>query len=77
MLSIDPELEPAQCRALEERREHRDEAAIVVALVDLSDAAKATDNVLYPMKTALEAGATIGDITRTLVPVFGRYRPSF
>jgi hypothetical protein len=29
------------------------------------------------MKTALEAGATIGDITRTLVPVFGRYRPSF
>jgi methylmalonyl-CoA mutase, N-terminal domain len=76
VLSIDPELEPAQCRALEERRARRDERAVAAALGDVSDAAKATDNVLYPMKTALEVGATIGDITRTLVPVFGRYRPT-
>ncbi len=77
VLSIDPELESAQCKALEERRAHRDDAAVTAALADVSDAATNTDNVLYPMKAALEAGATIGDITRTLVPVFGRYRPSF
>jgi hypothetical protein len=28
------------------------------------------------MKDALVAGATIGEITDALVPVFGRYRPS-
>jgi len=77
LLSIDPELESAQCKALGERRANRDEAAVVSALGDVSDAATTTDNVLYPMKTALEAGATIGDITRTLVPIFGRYRPAF
>ncbi|MEE8457955.1 MAG: methylmalonyl-CoA mutase family protein [Acidimicrobiia bacterium] len=75
VLSIDPELERAQCRALEERRELRDATSVAAALADLSDTAQGSDNVLYPMKTALETGATIGDITRTLVPVFGRYRP--
>jgi methylmalonyl-CoA mutase N-terminal domain/subunit len=77
VLSIDPELEPAQCRALEKRRELRDDASVDAALADLSETAQGSDNVLYPMKRALEAGATIGDVTRTLVPVFGRYRPSF
>lgn len=75
VLSIDPELERVQCRELEERRELRDATSVAAALADLSDTAQGSDNVLYPMKTALEAGATIGDITRTLVPVFGRYRP--
>ncbi|RLE14390.1 MAG: methylmalonyl-CoA mutase, partial [Actinobacteria bacterium] len=76
LLSIDQGLEPSQRRALEDRRERRDDASVAAALADLSDAAQGSDNVLYPMKTALEQGATVGDITRTLVPVFGRYRPS-
>jgi len=76
VLRIDPDLEKAQCRALEERRQRRDESAVAAALGDVSDAARATDNVLYPMKSALEVGATIGDITRVLVPIFGHYRPA-
>jgi len=76
LLSIDPELEPAQRRALEQRRTRRDGVAVSHALSELGDAASGADNLLYPMRAALEAGATIGDITRTLVPVFGRYRPA-
>jgi methylmalonyl-CoA mutase N-terminal domain/subunit len=77
VLVIDPELEPNQCAALAQRRERRDDALVTRALADLESAAAGTDNVLYPMKSALLAGATIGDITKTLVPIFGRYRPSF
>jgi methylmalonyl-CoA mutase N-terminal domain/subunit len=76
LLTIDPGLEPAQCRALSECRAQRDDAAVTAALAELNNAAEGTENVLYPMKTALQAGATIGDITATLVPVFGRYRPA-
>jgi methylmalonyl-CoA mutase N-terminal domain/subunit len=77
VLVIYPELEPNQCAARAQRRERRDDALVTRALADLESAAAGTDNVLYPMKSALLAGATIGDITKTLVPIFGRYRPSF
>ncbi len=75
ILKIDPEIEPAQRASLIERRERRDEAVLRSALVELGGAAKGSDNMLYPMKAALEAGATIGDITDTLAPVFGKYQP--
>jgi methylmalonyl-CoA mutase N-terminal domain/subunit len=76
VLRIDPVLERNQCVSLSVLREDRDDIAVSDALDELSNAAHGTENVLYPMKKALEAGATIGDITRTLVPVFGRYRPT-
>jgi len=75
VLRIDPEIEPTQRALLSERRERRDDTALRAALAELSGAAKGTANMLYPMKAALEYGATIGDITDTLVPVFGKYRP--
>ncbi len=77
VMVIDPDLEPNQCASLATRRVQRDAAAVAAALESLSTAARGTDNVLYPMKTALLCGATIGEITETLVPIFGRYRPSF
>ena len=77
MLRIDPDLERNQCESLAVLREDRDDMAVSDALDELSNAAQGTENVLYPMKSALEVGATIGEITRTLVPVFGRYRPTF
>jgi methylmalonyl-CoA mutase N-terminal domain/subunit len=76
-LAVDPDLERNQCASLATRREHRDNAVMVGALADLESAAAGTDNILYPMKSALLGGATIGDITKTLAPIFGRYRPSF
>jgi methylmalonyl-CoA mutase N-terminal domain/subunit len=77
MLRIGPELEVNQRASLNDVREQRDPGAVDTALEALSMAASGDDNIVYPMKTALEAGATIGDITATLVPIFGRYRPTF
>lgn len=76
VLRVDPELERSQVDMLRRRRAARDQASVESALAALTSAATGTDNVLYPMKDALKLGATIGEITEALVPVFGRYRPA-
>jgi methylmalonyl-CoA mutase N-terminal domain/subunit len=73
VLSIDPELERAQTSATAEVRRDRDQAAVDKALAALEEAARSTDNLLYPMKDALRAMATIGEVSSTLESVFGRY----
>ena len=76
VLKVDPQLEREQIITLEQRRATRDSAAVSDALWRITDAADGTDNLLYPMKDALIAGASLGEITDALLPVFGRYRPS-
>jgi methylmalonyl-CoA mutase N-terminal domain/subunit len=39
-------------------------------------AAEGTDNVLYPMRSALAARATVGEICTALLEVWGTYRPA-
>ena len=39
-------------------------------------AARGTQNLLYPMKEALPAGATLGEVSDVLRAEFGEYRPS-
>jgi len=41
----------------------------------VADAARGTQNVLYPMKEALRADATLGEISDALRGVFGLYQP--
>jgi methylmalonyl-CoA mutase N-terminal domain/subunit len=77
MLHLDPDLEVIQRASLAELRDRRSNTAVDSALAALRAAAEGDSNLLYPMKSALEARATIGEITRALVPVFGRYRASF
>ncbi len=74
-LQIDPNLERNQIHSLQERRAARDEDAVTSALAGLTATAGGTDNLLYPMKEALILGATIGEVTKSLLPVFGKYRP--
>jgi methylmalonyl-CoA mutase N-terminal domain/subunit len=76
VLTIDPDLERDQVAALARRRSARDHQAVRDALASVASTAAGTGNLLYPMKEALLAGASIGEITETLVPVFGRYRPA-
>jgi len=73
VLTIDPDLEPSQVRSLTERKSTRDEAALRSALVLVTATARGTDNLMYPIKDALILGATVGEITNALLPVFGRY----
>jgi methylmalonyl-CoA mutase, N-terminal domain len=65
-----------QLDRLAELRRTRDDDAVQKALNDVEDAARGTDNLLYPMKEALRARATLGEVSNTLRSIFEEYRPS-
>ncbi|MFZ4515842.1 MAG: acyl-CoA mutase large subunit family protein, partial [Acidimicrobiia bacterium] len=73
---IDPQLEAGQCARVASWRAARDGAAVERGLADVRDAARGTQNVLYPMKTALQVGATLGEVSDALRDVFGTYTPT-
>ncbi len=72
---IDPALEPAQRKRLGEFKAARDQSLVQARLADLTTAAECSDNVLYPMKEALRANATLGEVSDALRAVFGVYHP--
>jgi methylmalonyl-CoA mutase N-terminal domain/subunit len=73
---VDASLGRAQIERLDAHRSGRDAGLLATSLAAITTAAQGSENLMYPMKDALVAGATIGEITDALVPVFGRYRPS-
>ncbi|MCW2642267.1 MAG: methylmalonyl-CoA mutase [Dactylosporangium sp.] len=75
-LRVDPTIEAAQAARLATLRRDRDNPAVERALRDLRAAAEGTDNVLYPMKDALRARATVGEVCGALREVWGLYRPT-
>jgi methylmalonyl-CoA mutase N-terminal domain/subunit len=74
-LRVDPAIEAAQAARLAALRADRDGAAVEAALAELRRAAGGTDNVLWPMREALRARATIGEVCDALREVWGSYRP--
>ncbi len=74
-LRVDPTLEAAQARRLAELRASRDTAAVEQRLADLRSAAEGDDNVLWPMREALRARATVGEVCDALRSAWGSYRP--
>src|SRR5690606_3494203 len=75
-LRVDPAIEAAQAERLAQLRASRDNAAVKRTLDALRAAAAGSDNVLYPMREALRARATIGEVCDALRDVWGVYRPS-
>ena len=75
LFPVDPELESGQRRRLAAFKANRDGALLASRLDDLRDCARGTQNVLYPMKEAVRAGATLGEVSDSLRDVFGVYRP--
>ena len=73
-LRVDPGLEAAAVDRLRAVRAGRDDDAVRTALVALGTAAAGTDNVLYPMKAALAASATVGEVCDVLRAAWGTYR---
>ena len=51
--------------------------AVAKGLEAVELAARGTDNLLPPMKDALRARATLGEISDVLRSVYGEYRPAF
>ncbi|MFV5993868.1 acyl-CoA mutase large subunit family protein [Streptomyces sp. NPDC056231] len=75
-LRVDPAIEAQQAARLTKLRAERDQDAVDEALGRLKKAAEGTDNVLYPMKEALAARATVGEVCDALREVWGTYVPT-
>ncbi|MFN8112835.1 MAG: methylmalonyl-CoA mutase family protein [Solirubrobacterales bacterium] len=74
ILKVDPEAEKRQVARLKKHKERRDQAAVDARLADLTKAAEGDVNLLPPMKEALRAGASIGEVSGALRDVFGEYK---
>jgi methylmalonyl-CoA mutase N-terminal domain/subunit len=75
-LRVDPSIEADQAARLEKLRAGRSAADVTAAMAALKTAAAGTDNVLYPMRAALRARATVGEVCDVLRSVWGLYRPT-
>jgi methylmalonyl-CoA mutase N-terminal domain/subunit len=75
-LRVDPQIEVEQRERLAALRAERDDAAVEKALEAVREAARGTDNLLYPMREALRLRATGGEISHALRDVWGLYVPN-
>jgi methylmalonyl-CoA mutase N-terminal domain/subunit len=75
-LRVDPAIEAQQVDRLATLRATRDQSAVDEALTLLKTAAQGNQNCLYPMKQALKARATVGEVSNTLREVWGVYVPA-
>ena len=74
-LRVDPAIEAQQVERLAKLRSERDNAEVEKQLAALKKAAEGDDNVLFPMKEALRARATVGEVCNALRAVWGVYVP--
>ncbi|WP_407835220.1 methylmalonyl-CoA mutase [Streptomyces sp. DSM 116496] len=72
-LRIDPSIEARQIERLAKLRAWRCTTRVRESLQDLKATALGTGNVLYPMKAALSAGATVGEVSDALREVWGTH----
>jgi methylmalonyl-CoA mutase N-terminal domain/subunit len=75
---IDPAFQEAQAERVRslKKGERRDNAEVEARLADVKAAAEGTQNLLYPMREALKAKATLGEVSDALRDVFGMYQPT-
>jgi methylmalonyl-CoA mutase N-terminal domain/subunit len=74
VLRIDAEIEREQTRRVASVRAGRDQDAWRRSLDGIAAAARSTANLLPPIITAVEAYATLGEISDTLRSVFGEHK---
>ncbi|HEY7283386.1 MAG TPA: methylmalonyl-CoA mutase family protein, partial [Actinomycetota bacterium] len=65
-----------QIDRVRELRSSRDRRAVDEALRMIDEAARGEGNLLHPMRDALKARATLGEVSDVLRRVFGEYRPT-
>jgi methylmalonyl-CoA mutase N-terminal domain/subunit len=75
-LRLDPTIEQTQAARLAELRASRNAAEVSRCLDDVRAAAAGTDNILYPLKEALRARCTVGEVCDALRSVWGIYQPT-
>jgi methylmalonyl-CoA mutase, N-terminal domain len=75
-LRVDPTIELQQAERLAKLRADRSQDEVDRALDAVKKAASGTENVLYPMREALRARATVGEVSHALRAVWGTYVPT-
>jgi methylmalonyl-CoA mutase N-terminal domain/subunit len=73
VLRLDPELERQQIERLDRVRARRDEREVSEALGEVERAARTDENLMPHIVRAVEAYATLGEISDRLRAVFGEY----
>jgi len=74
VLRIDPEIERRQVDRVRAVRASRDQAAWRASLDAVAAAARDGSNLVPPIIQAVEARATVGEISDALRAVFGEHR---
>jgi methylmalonyl-CoA mutase N-terminal domain/subunit len=72
--SLDEQVQQRQIDAVQFVREQRDAQVVAAALASVRAAARGSANLLYPMREALAARATIGEVCAVLREEWGEYR---
>jgi methylmalonyl-CoA mutase N-terminal domain/subunit len=72
-LRVNPAIEAEQRARLDKLRAERGDISGLLEAV--REAARGSENVLYPMKEALKARATVGEVSTALRDVWGEYVP--
>jgi methylmalonyl-CoA mutase, N-terminal domain len=75
-MRIDPEIERSQIARLSALRARRDTAKSRAALEEVEGRARSAQNLMPAILTAVEAYATVGEISDALRRAFGEYRES-
>jgi methylmalonyl-CoA mutase N-terminal domain/subunit len=76
LLRVDPEVERQQVARLRQVRASRSEAEWRAAVGQVGRVAASGENLMPPIIAAVEARASVGEISNTLRGVFGEYRES-
>jgi methylmalonyl-CoA mutase N-terminal domain/subunit len=75
VVKVSPQHERDQVEGLRRLRAERDGARVRAALQAVDKAARGSDNLLPPIREALRAYATVGEVAGVLRESFGEYRP--
>src|SRR5487761_2511631 len=75
-MRVDPELERAQIERVRALRARRDSSRATAAVAEVERRARSGENLMPAIATAIEAYATVGEISDALRLVFGEYTES-
>jgi methylmalonyl-CoA mutase N-terminal domain/subunit len=75
-LHVDLALEQEQVARLVEIKAKRDNVAVDKFLAQIEQAARGSENLMYPLREAIRARASVGEICATLRKVWGEFTPS-
>jgi methylmalonyl-CoA mutase N-terminal domain/subunit len=75
-MRVDPDLERAQIERVQALRGRRDSAQASVAVGEVKRRARSGENLMPAIAAAVEAYATVGEISDAVRRVFGEYTES-